>query len=68
MSKIGFLRDSECLPGTGTGSVVMVAEIYGLFSGRDGRVRYVGMTAGDRHDRFKEHRAAAELASRAFCR
>jgi hypothetical protein len=33
----------------------MVSEIYGLFSGRDGHVRYVGMTAGDRHDRFKEH-------------
>jgi hypothetical protein len=32
-----------------------MAEIYGLFSGRDGKVRYVGMTAGDREVRFKEH-------------
>jgi hypothetical protein len=32
-----------------------MAEIYGLFSGRDGKVRYVGMTAGDRQVRFKEH-------------
>jgi hypothetical protein len=32
-----------------------MAEIYGLFSGRDGDVRYVGMTAGDRNVRFKEH-------------
>jgi hypothetical protein len=32
-----------------------MAEIYGLFSGRDGKVRYVGMTSGDRDTRFKEH-------------
>jgi hypothetical protein len=32
-----------------------MAEIYGLFSGRDGKVRYVGMTAGDCQVRFKEH-------------
>ena len=32
-----------------------MAEIYGLYSGRDGRVRYVGQTAGSRDVRFKEH-------------
>jgi hypothetical protein len=32
-----------------------MAEIYGLFSGRDGRVQYVGKTKGSRHARFKEH-------------
>lgn len=32
-----------------------MAEIYGLFSGRDGRVRYVGKTIGDRDARFKGH-------------
>jgi hypothetical protein len=31
-----------------------MAEIYGLYSGRDGRVRYVGET-GDSTSRFKEH-------------
>ena len=31
-----------------------MAEIYGLYSGRDGRVRYVGET-GDSTLRFKEH-------------
>jgi hypothetical protein len=32
-----------------------MAEIYGLFSGRNGLVRYVGETAGAREDRFREH-------------
>lgn len=32
-----------------------MAEIYGLFSGRDWIVRYVGETAGAREDRFREH-------------
>jgi len=35
-----------------------MAEIYGLFSGRDGKVRYVGMTAGDCEHRFKQHQRA----------
>ena len=33
----------------------MMAEIYGLYSGRDGRVRYVGQTVGLCADRFKQH-------------
>jgi hypothetical protein len=32
-----------------------MAEIYGLYSGRDGKVRYVGQTTGARDARFKEH-------------
>lgn len=32
-----------------------MAEIYGLYSGRDGKVRYVGQTSGTRDFRFKEH-------------
>lgn len=32
-----------------------MAEIYGLYSGRDGKVRYVGQTSGSRHTRFKQH-------------
>jgi hypothetical protein len=32
-----------------------MAEIYGLYSGRDGKVRYVGETLGSREDRFKWH-------------
>jgi hypothetical protein len=32
-----------------------VAEIYGLYSGRDGKVRYVGQTLGTHDVRFKEH-------------
>jgi hypothetical protein len=32
-----------------------MAEIYGLYSGRDGKVRYVGETAGTRDARFKRH-------------
>jgi hypothetical protein len=32
-----------------------MAEIYGLFSGRNGIVRYVGETVGAREDRFREH-------------
>jgi hypothetical protein len=32
-----------------------MAEIYGLFSGRDWLVRYVGETAGACEDRFREH-------------
>lgn len=32
-----------------------MAEVYALFSGRDGRVRYVGQTTGPRADRFKQH-------------
>lgn len=37
----------------------MKAEIYGLYSGQDGRVRYVGQS-GHRHIRFKEHVRFAE--------
>ncbi|WP_407146789.1 hypothetical protein [Bradyrhizobium sp. ORS 86] len=33
----------------------MAAEIYGLVSGRDGKVRYVGETSGACQDRFLEH-------------
>jgi hypothetical protein len=32
-----------------------MAEIYALFSGRDGKVRYVGQTLGSHETRFKEH-------------
>jgi hypothetical protein len=32
-----------------------MAEIYALFSGRNGLVRYVGETGGAREDRFREH-------------
>lgn len=32
-----------------------VAEIYSLFSGRDGKVRYIGQTLGTLDVRFKEH-------------
>ena len=32
-----------------------MAEIYGLYSGRDGKVRYVGQTLGTHDIRFKEH-------------
>lgn len=32
-----------------------MAEIYGLFSGRDGKVRYVGRTFGARDARFNAH-------------
>jgi len=32
-----------------------MAEIYGLYSARDGIVRYVGQTGGTRADRFKQH-------------
>ena len=32
-----------------------MAEIYGLYSGRDGKVRYVGQTSGSRHTRFQQH-------------
>jgi hypothetical protein len=32
-----------------------MAEVYALFSGRDGRVRYVGQTIGPCADRFKQH-------------
>jgi hypothetical protein len=32
-----------------------MAEVYGLFSGRDGQVRYVGQTTYDCADRFKQH-------------
>jgi hypothetical protein len=32
-----------------------MAEVYALFSGRDGRVRYVGQTTGLCGDRFKQH-------------
>jgi len=32
-----------------------MAEVYGLYSGRDGRVRYVRQTAGLCADRFKQH-------------
>lgn len=33
-----------------------VGEIYGLFSGRDGSVRYVGQTVGAHAARFKQHK------------
>jgi hypothetical protein len=33
----------------------VMAEIYGLFSGRDGKVRYVGRTSGSRAARLKTH-------------
>lgn len=32
-----------------------MAEVYALYSGRDGLVRYVGQTIGTREVRFKEH-------------
>jgi hypothetical protein len=35
-----------------------MAQIYGLYSTRDGIVRYVGQTGGAREDRFKEHERA----------
>jgi hypothetical protein len=34
-----------------------MAEVYGLYSGRDGKVRYVGQTVGTRDLRFKEHQS-----------
>lgn len=37
-----------------------MAEIYALFSSRDGIVRYVGQTGGSRDVRFKEHKRDAE--------
>jgi hypothetical protein len=33
-----------------------MAEVYGLYSGRDGKIRYVGETASDRAVRFEEHK------------
>jgi hypothetical protein len=36
-----------------------MAEIYGLFSGRDGKVRYVGKTTGSRKNRFEQHKYIA---------
>jgi GIY-YIG catalytic domain len=33
-----------------------VAEIYALFSCRDGRVRYIGQTQGLAADRFEQHK------------
>ena len=36
-----------------------MAEVYALFSGRDGKVRYVGRTSGDRDARFKGHQRVA---------
>jgi hypothetical protein len=36
-----------------------MAEIYGLFSGRDGAVRYVGQTTYPRATRFEQHRRSA---------
>src|SRR6185312_6186326 len=38
-----------------SGMGAMAAEIYGLFSGRDGQVRYVGQTTYSCADRFKQH-------------
>ena len=32
-----------------------MAEIYALYSARDGKVRYVGQTSGARDVRFKKH-------------
>lgn len=37
-----------------------MAQIYGLFSARNGIVRYVGQTAGACADRFKQHKREAE--------
>jgi hypothetical protein len=42
----------------------IMAEIYGLFSGRDGAVRYVGETTYPRATRFRQHRREAWLRSR----
>ncbi len=36
-------------------SITPMAEIYALFSSRDGRVRYVGQTSGSCADRFAQH-------------
>jgi hypothetical protein len=36
-----------------------MAEVYGLYSGRDGRVRYVGQTVGPCKDRFEEHKRSS---------
>ena len=36
-----------------------MAEIYGLYSGRDGKVRYVGKTIGSRASRFEKHKYIA---------
>ncbi len=36
-----------------------MAEIYALFSGRDGKVRYVGETIGDRKKRLEKHGCVA---------
>src|ERR1700733_9888075 len=40
-----------------------MAEIYGLYSGRDGRVRYVGQTLGLCTDRFKQHPSSRRMCS-----
>jgi hypothetical protein len=37
-----------------------MAEVYALYSSRDGVVRYVGQTGGDCSDRFKQHQRQAE--------
>jgi hypothetical protein len=39
-----------------------MAEIYGLYSGRDGKVRYVGETGGTSAERFEQHKRDAEGA------
>jgi hypothetical protein len=41
----------------------MAAEVYALYSTRDGRVRYVGQS-GDRIARFKDHKRCAESRPR----
>jgi hypothetical protein len=40
-----------------------MAEIYALFSGRDGIVRYVGQTTGTAGSRFEQHKRSAEHPS-----
>jgi len=44
-----------CLGGRFALERAAMAEVYGLYSGRDGKIRYVGQTTGTRDVRFKEH-------------
>jgi hypothetical protein len=39
-----------------------MADVYGLYSGRDGLVRYVGQTKGDCKFRFEEHKRSPSPA------
>jgi hypothetical protein len=45
-----------------------MAEIYALYSGRDGIVRYVGETGSSRRDRFREHILYSDGALRRWFR